>query len=434
MSLSACFVLRDVQLSGGVSVILKHARGLASTHGMDVTIALTLGQQHAWPYPGLTELPVVPLAEARRRSYDIAVATWWETAFEVFSVPARRRAYFVQSLEDRFYPPGHEERGLAGATTGLPVSFITEATWIQRTLRELRPDADCFLVRNGVDKDVFALPEELPVRADGPLRVIVEGSPGAWFKGIDEAAAVISATREPCAATFVTPVAGGFGHNLPPGEVVGPVSREAMATLYASHDVVLKTSRVEGMYSPPLEGFHCGATCVTTPVTGHDEYVRHGWNGVVVDWDDVRGAARWLDTLARDPRRLHFLRLNAVETARGWPSWSQSTDFLATALRTIVRRPPPDGAGGAAALAAALRSEMADFRRLQQRKSHEYVQQFHVDFDRVRRERDDLTQRLAGATQGLDDLHASASWRLTRPLRTAKRAVKRLAGQPPRRA
>ena len=43
-----------------------------------------------------------------------------------------------------------------------------------------------------------------------------------------------------------------------------------------------------------------GATCVTTAVTGHDEYVEHGRNALVVDWDDLRGTARQLDLLARD--------------------------------------------------------------------------------------------------------------------------------------
>ncbi len=54
-------------------------------------------------------------------------------------------------------------------------------------------------------------------------------------------------------------------------------------------DVVLKLSSVEGMFGPPLEGFHRGATCVVTPVTGHEEYVEHGWNGLLTDWDDLAG-------------------------------------------------------------------------------------------------------------------------------------------------
>ena len=36
----------------------------------------------------------------------------------------------------------------------------------------------------------------------------------------------------------------------------------SMSALYTESDVVLKLCRVEGMFGPPLEGFHRGATCV----------------------------------------------------------------------------------------------------------------------------------------------------------------------------
>ena len=91
--------------------------------------------------------------------------------------------------------------------------------------------------------------------------------------------------------------------------------------LMAHTDVVLKLSRVEGMSGPPLEGFHRGATCILTPVTGHDEYLQHGWNGLLTGWDDPDGTARQLDLLARDRHLLHFLRTNAAATARAWPGW-----------------------------------------------------------------------------------------------------------------
>jgi hypothetical protein len=129
-----------------------------------------------------------------------------------------------------------------------------------------------------------------------------------------------------------------------------------MAAVYARTDVVLKLSSVEGMSGPPLEGFHLGATCVVTPVTGHDEYIEHGWNGLITDWEDLRGTARALDLLARDRRLLHFLRANALETARAWPSWRQSSQFMAAALLAIRREPPPSPTGGAARLLADVRS------------------------------------------------------------------------------
>jgi hypothetical protein len=155
--------------------------------------------------------------------------------------------------------------------------------------------------------------------------------------------------------------------------VVGPLSHREMAEVYEQTDVVLKLSSVEGMFGPPLEGFHRGATCVVTPVTGHEEYVEHGFNGLLCDWEDLRGTARQLDLLARDRELLHFLRCNALETARAWPSWEQSSQFMAAALLAVAREQPPGGAAAAARALADLRGgletyhghlrERADFAR-----------------------------------------------------------------------
>jgi hypothetical protein len=175
--------------------------------------------------------------------------------------------------------------------------------------------------------------------------------------------ASVRAMREPHHLTIVT----GWPEEL--GELASVADRvesqlthREMAAVYRESDVVLKLSHVEGMYGPPLEGFHMGATTVTTEVTGHDEYVRHGWNGVVVDWDDVRGTARMLDLLARDRRYLHFLRHNALATARGWPSWEQAAQFMALALLRIHREAPPTADDSAAALMSDLRGGLEVYR------------------------------------------------------------------------
>jgi glycosyltransferase involved in cell wall biosynthesis len=339
-----CFVLNDIGLSGGTGVVVEHARQLTKRHGFDVTLAVTNNHVGVagWAHRGLDDLNVRPLAEASTEPYDVAVATWWKTCYSLFGIRADRYAYFVQSLEDRFYEPPASDRVLAAATHALPVTFITEARWIAETLAELRPDANCFLVRNGVDKDVFSRPDPPEPRLTGPLRILLEGHPDVWFKGIGECRAVLQLMREPHYVTFVSPSGRDAEPPVEADRLIGPLPQSALAREYAEADVLLKMSRVEGMYGPPLEAFHMGATCVTTPVTGHDEYIEHGWNALVFDWDDPRGAARMLDLLARDRRFRHFLRTNAWLTARSWPAWQQSGDFMAAALRAVHRSPPPD--------------------------------------------------------------------------------------------
>jgi glycosyltransferase involved in cell wall biosynthesis len=335
------FLTKDLQLSGGVGVVVEHAAQLARHHGFDVTLVLTQREaEPQWAFRGLEHLHVVGLDEAAGHHYDLALSSWWETTRHLFELEADRYACFVQSLEERFYPPGDPEGMAAALALDLPVRFVTEARWIARALEALQPGNPVALVPNGIAKDVFAGPAEVEARADGPLRILVEGSPRIAFKGVAEALAAAGAMREERTVTLVTPDRAG---DDPAGadRVLRAVPHTEMAALYAGHDVVLKLSRVEGMFGPPLEGMHMGATCVVTPVTGHEEYVEHGVNGLVVGWDDRRGTARALDLLARDRERLAELRAGALATARAWPSWEQAGQRMAEALRRIAAEPPP---------------------------------------------------------------------------------------------
>ena len=291
--MKVCFVLNDIALSGGIGVVVEHAHQLADRHGFDVTVATTKPELEPWTHRRLADITCVTVDEAQHEHYDVAVATLWSTCYRLFDIPAERYAYFVQSMEDRFFEPdAPAERVLAAITHALPVSFITEARWIADTLAEIRPDAPCFLVRNGVAKDVFALAEPPPARPSRPLHILLEGHPEVWFKGLPEAAAVLRELHEPHVTTFVSPSGKDGDPSVGADRVIGPLSQAELAAEYADTDVVLKLSRVEGMYGPPLEGFHMGATCVTTPVTGHEEFIQHGFNALVTDWDDPRGTAR----------------------------------------------------------------------------------------------------------------------------------------------
>jgi glycosyltransferase involved in cell wall biosynthesis len=408
------FLLHDLQLSGGVGVAVQHARELATRHGHDVTLVLTHEQtQEPWEFEGLAHLHVEGLAEARAQRFDVAISTWWETTFSLFELQADRYASFVQSLEDRFYPYGAPERNLSALTQGLPVAVVTEARWIADTLTQLRPQTPCRFVRNGIDKQVFASPAQLDVRTDGPLRIVVEGNPGVWFKGVREAVRAVAHMREPRHLTVVTTNPAQLEEDAGVADaIVGPLTQREMAQLYADSDVVLKLSRVEGMYGPPLEGFHMGATCVTTPVTGHDEYVEHGWNALVVEWDDPRGTARQLDLLARDRRLLHFLRTNALATARSWPSWEQAGGFMAAALAAIRRAPAPVADGA--------RQLMADARvELELHRGHIHERNTLRRYARVA----GFVRRVPGMQRLLRARQRPAVRRLLRPLRPLRRRL-----------
>lgn len=403
MALSVCFILGELGPSGGATAVARHASGLAAEHGMDVSIAVWPSAAAASPPEGVR---LVTVDEARRREHDVAIATWWRTAYDLFAIPARRRAYFVQQLEERVYRPGDVERFGATATHDLPVAFLTEAAWIAELLADLRPEARCFHVPNGIDKDLFS-PGDGRSDGDGALRVLVEGSPGLWFKGIRDAVAAIEGATVPLATTLVTPEAPDAPTREAFDRVVGPLAHADMAAVYRESDVLLKLSRVEGVFTPPLEAFHCGATCVVWPVTGHDEYVKHAFNGVVVDFDDVPGTAAWLDLLARDRELLDRLRRGAGETAARWPSWERSTAALADALAEIAASPPPAAGDGAARLVADLDAAMEEQRLVQRRLTRSAQATERRLADRLGA----ADRRAAAAEARLAAIEGSRTWR-----------------------
>jgi glycosyltransferase involved in cell wall biosynthesis len=411
------FLLQDLQLSGGVGVVVEHAAQLRRHHGIDAQLVLARPQEHPdWPYRGLSEVPVLSFAEAQQVEWDVALATWWQTASVLFELRAGRHAYFLQLLEDSVYPTGAPEQLAAAMTTSLPVRFITEARWLAELLEDYQPGNRVLYVRNGIPKDVFRSPPAVAPAEDGaPLRIVVEGARGDAHKGVDDALAAVAAMEEPAHVTWISP----HPADAPEGvdRVLSALSASAMAEVFGESHVLLKLSRAEGMYGPPLEAFHLGATVVTTPVTGHDEYVEHGTNGLVVGWDDRRGTARTLDLLARDRRLLHQLRTGALRTARAWPDWRQSSQWMALALRRVAAEPGPPVAPAGRRLVSDFSSAAADAQLLrwrleQAREAHERYREertldrmvkrrVRAELGRVRRRLGGVKRRLLGAPKRL---------------------------------
>lgn len=363
MGLSVCFLVGALGPSGGVRAVVEHARALSRDHEMDVSLVVWSEDEAA----GKHDLPLLTLERARARQFDVAVATWWRTAYALFSVPARRYAYFVQQLEERVYRQGDAERFGAALTHDLPVAFLSEAAWIVDLLGELRPHAARFHVPNGIDKKRFDVARRPAGERQGRLRVLVEGSPHLWYKGVHDAVEVLRRTSEPLETTFVSPEPPDVATRSSFQRVLGPLEHEAMPEVYAETDVLLKLSRVEGVFTPPLEVFHMGATCLVWPVTGHDEYIEHGRNGVVCDFDDMAGTAHWLELLASRPALLDELRRGALHTASRWPSLAEASRRFAAALMEIAAGPAPDAGAASAQLLADASAGMADQRMAQLR-------------------------------------------------------------------
>jgi glycosyltransferase involved in cell wall biosynthesis len=336
------FLVGSTAISGGTYVILQHALWLAD-HGWDVHVAAISHHQGemAW-HPALERLDIRSIDEVDGESFDVAIATWWPTVYELPRVRARHHLYLVQSVEARFFgedPGGHWAEPLAELTYTFGLPIVTIASWLQVYLA-LRHGAPSFLVRNGIRKDIYnPVGPAAARRESGRLRVLVEGPVGIPMKNVDAALRLARAGG----ADEVWLMAGAL-HGAPVGadRVFERVPIESTPVVYRSCDVLLKLSRVEGMFGPPLEMFHCGGTAVSYDVTGYEEYLEHGVNGLVVPMDDEDGVVEAIRSLKADPDLLARLRTNALETASRWPDWERSSAEFGRFLSAVIRQPAVD--------------------------------------------------------------------------------------------
>jgi len=323
-------------ISGGTYVIVQHAAYLHDK-GYDITLAVQepfTEQTLAW-HDQASRLRCVPIEAAKSETFDLVIATWWKTAFELRHFNAPRYAYFVQSIEARFYSTEEVPlRKLVAATYQLPGAYVTEATWIRDHLAT-GYGHEVALVRNGIRKDVYRTmgPTMAPRDPNRQPRVLVEGHFGVSFKNT---ALGVRLAREAGAKDIW--VLTGTPVKWVPGvsRVFSRVPMNVTPEVYRSCDILIKLSTVEGMFGPPLEIFHCGGTAIVFDVTGHDEYIVDGQNACVVRRGDMDGVVATLRRLLDDQAELAKLKAGAQKTAEAWASWDESSaafrDWVESAL------------------------------------------------------------------------------------------------------
>jgi len=405
-SVKVAFLIPPVDtISGGINVIFRHAMELAdagTTVGLVCSSAIQRQQIEWHPiaeyFKKHSHLLWLDYTSAVGEQFDLAIATWWRTFFDLWKVNASRYGYFVQSIESRFY--SREERAIRSwvdSTYEMPVSYVTECKWIQNYLQKLHGH-EAFLAPNGIDKQVFCPNgESAASRRSSGLRVLVEGSIDYSFKNVP---ASIRLAREARAEEVWLLTSSPVGDVPGVDRVFSQVSQVDVPAIYRSCDVLLKLSTVEGMFGPPLEMFHCGGTAIVYDVTGHDEYIVHGRNALVAGANDELTVRRFITLLKEFPALLGSLKAGALETAAQWPDWHKSGKLFQDAIQGMLVQP------------TASRSALRSYANRIGSLALAAVQHEERSGDRLR-----------AVERQLSDVYRSSSWRLTRPLRITKRIL-----------
>jgi glycosyltransferase involved in cell wall biosynthesis len=322
-------------------LILQYAKALKDA-GAEVTLGFMLGtaKDVNW-HPHALEFTCLPLSKCTSSLYDLAIATWWPTVFELPKIRASRHLYFVQSLESRFALNVADEfsevKAAASYSFGIPM--VTVASWLQNLLIA-ETGTPVWFIRNGIDRSVFPLAKHPKQLSSRKPKVLVEGVLGVAMKAVEETLVACRKAGD-IELWHVTPEIGGGSAQA--DQVFEKVPFTEMAAIYSQVDVFVKMSRVEGMFGPPLEAFHYGTPGIFSKVTGFDEYIRDRHNSLVVEIDDFIQVEHHLSQIISDPDLFSRLSANALETARNWPAVEDSArEFVGSCFSVLNMNADPN--------------------------------------------------------------------------------------------
>jgi hypothetical protein len=311
----------------------------------DVTVATT----------GTVAWPGAVHVDELSGTFDAAIAGGWQACLHVFRPDAKTYAYYVPAMQDALLWHGDERRLLAALTYDLPLTLIAPSRALATSLEAHAPGRRLVVVEPGIARDGVASSSTAASEAGGRLRV-------ASATPADEVLARASAPVEP-------------------------------AELDAA-DVLLELVPTDSPLVDSPRAMLAGVVPVVTPAAGHDELVTDGENAIVVEFDDVPGTARVLDTLARD--RDLLARLAAAARARG--ERLPTLDDEAAALIAALDAAPPawDRPQRLLLNARAVAEPIAQERRALDVALREYeqrIEQLSADNERLVAELEELRRR-----------------------------------------
>jgi len=332
-------ILASPSLSGGNNVIFEHISHIHKRGNLDMIIIFEneVKDEELFWFEGIQEVKRITLKEAEKFHFDALITTFWKTCYLLQKLNADSYLYFNQSVESKFYPEDDfNQRNAAEATYLLDLNIITEASWIQKYVKN-NYDIEAELVLNGIKKENYSVTgDSYAERENGKLRVLIEGNIVSSFKNVPKTIEICKNSKaDEIWLLTNSPIQNYEGVD----RVFSNIPTNETQKIYRSCDVLVKLSTVEGMFGPPLEMFHCGGTAITYNVTGHEEYMKHDYNSLITEINNDAKILEYINLLKDNPEKLDFLKKNAILTSEHWYNWENaSIEFEKAILKSIEKK------------------------------------------------------------------------------------------------
>ncbi len=320
------FVMPSTNISGGVNVAIKHCNILKKAGYDAFFINMDSNKKNKEKDKDIVNRDgIVRVISADKTKttaigqIDTMVATLWATLKYVKEYPnAKIKAYLVQNFETDFYENGDLQKIMANATYNsfMPIKYLTISKWCEQWLK-YKYNKDCVFAPNGINLKQFPYKER---KFDNKIKILVEGNSADYYKNVDESFKIVEKLdKNKYEINFLSYqgkpkdwyYVDNFMHKVPHDEV---------GKVYASCDILIKSSILESFSYPPLEMMATGGLVVAVPNEGNVEYLENEYNCLFYQQGNIEQAVNQINRVVNDKELREKLIKNGLKTAseREW--------------------------------------------------------------------------------------------------------------------
>lgn len=256
-------------------------------------------------------------------NFDRFVATFWGSLDMVDKYPYikkdGKKLYLVQGMEAGFYDGTNKIRRRVLATyRSHRAELITISRWCQGWLKsEFGRDAK--YAPNGIDLDNFPYIER--DWTGRKIKILVEGDSASDYKRVDESFKIVNQLdRSKYEVSYLS-------YNAEPKEwykadnLYIKVPFDEVGSVYADHDILVKSSVLESFSYPPLEMMATGGVAIVAANGGNSEYAEDGVNCLLYTPGVIDEAIGKIELCVSDEKLREQLIANGRKTVNNY-LWS----------------------------------------------------------------------------------------------------------------
>ena len=318
------FFLPNLNISGGIYVILKHACFLKD-EGWDVELIFNKIKINIFEFEN-HKFNTISLEDViLSTQFDVIVATLFSTLYNTLNYyKTKKHLYLVQNYETDFYQYGHYSRSIAQKTysSSFGVEYITISKWCEKWLKK-KYKKNSKYAPNGIDFYNYTSYKRNLNKEK--IRILIEGDSSSYYKNVDESFKIVEMLDKNKFEIWYLSYRGKPKEWYRVDNFLYQIPFDQVKNIYYQCDILLKSSWLESFSYPPLEMIATGGFCIVVPNGGNKEYLENYKNCIFYEQGNIKNAISSINRLISDEKLQEELYLNGLITAknRDWNNFKK---------------------------------------------------------------------------------------------------------------